>query len=105
MSRGESVEEAITSLRSADRATQAMLKAAQDARDAKRDEFHDAVQHAEPDRDKLHKAMLMNLTTSPQIHWTQLELTWMQRSPADWADWHPEQCENVAQMSGIGEEV
>jgi hypothetical protein len=101
----DKVEAAISEIRSADQATQAKLKAGQDEYDRRRKIFLDAMGSAKPDPDELHRTLAMNLTTRPTIRFEQLALTWMQAHPGSWHSWHPEQCEEVAAMIGVGEQV
>lgn len=67
----------------------------------RRAQFHHAVTTAEPSPDDLHKTMLMNMTTKPEVNRAMLAFTWMQRSPDKWAGWHPERCMDVAEQMGM----
>lgn len=80
----------------------AQLQAEQDRRRA---QFHQAVQHAEPSPEELHRILLLNMTTKPRTDWLELALSWQQRDPSKWAGYHPEQCENAARATGRGEDV
>jgi hypothetical protein len=66
--------------------------------------FKHAVRNAVCDGEKLHKMLLMSLTTRPVSH-QPVALMWMQRDPGAWAGWHPEECANVAQIMGATTEV
>lgn len=67
--------------------------------------FQDIMETAQPSPDELRTLLLANLTTKPPFNLKSMGLTWMQRSPNDWQGWYPEQCQRVAELAGIGEEV
>jgi hypothetical protein len=72
--------------------------------DAKRAIFESALR-IRLSREELHRAMLFSMATKPSIDYTKLELGWMQMYPENWPGYHPEECESVAIMSGIGKDV
>jgi DnaJ-domain-containing protein 1 len=73
--------------------------------DRRRERFKRAVTEAQPAPEDLHRTLLLNLTTRPRTNYTELALSWMQRDPAAWAGYHPEECENAARLTGLGEDV
>ena len=73
--------------------------------DHRRAQFHEAVVTAQATPEDLRRLLLLNLTTRPSISYTHLALSWMQRDPATWAGYHPEQCENVDHLMAHREDT
>ena len=73
----------------------------QDDEALRRAQFHRAVTTAEPNPDDLHKTLVMNMTTEPDVDRAMLTFTWMRRSPDKWMGWHPERCMDVAEQMGM----
>lgn len=63
-------------------------------------EFQRAITQAQATPEELHRILVLNLTTKPPVNYAQLVLSWMQRDPAKWAGYHPEQCAAVDQVRG-----
>lgn len=82
-----------------------LLAQIQREQDHHREQFHKAVTEAQATPEDLRRLLLLNLTTRPSISYTHLALSWMQRDPAAWAGYHPEQCENVGHLMAHREDI
>ena len=88
-----------------DDALAAMARAQQAHLDRERAAFEHAIHTVVPEPDKLHKIMLMNLTTKPRYRPLLLALSWMRADPCEWPGWHPERAMSVAEVNNLGEEI
>lgn len=80
-----------------------IFQAEQIATDRLRSAAEAIVQNVDPAPERLRELYLANLTTRPHWHPRSMGLTWMQRSPALWAGWYPEYCQQVAEVLGLDE--